>query len=485
MNHSLPSRKVKTVKFLDKEELDSIHSASLDLLENLGVKVFSNEALKILDKSGARVDYDKQTVRIPQHLVGEALRKCPKTIRLYARNPKLDVVLDGKHVFGTTDGTGLTTIDLETGERRAPTKDDVRKSALIVDALGHINMYYPTVTPADYAGHAHVLHEYDAALGSTEKHFISGATYLPEEADFLVEMASTFVGGKEELMKRPIISAVACMMSPLIIPLKETEAALEFAKYHVPIILMTMPLTGATGPVTVAGSVLVGNAQILAGITTLQMASPGTPVIYSSYPLSMEMKTGAFSVAFPEATLVTVGHIQMAKYYGLPSYGGGTISSSKVPDQQAAYEKSLCALTCMLVGGDVCGTIGLLENYTVLSYEQMLIDYEMYEYMLKLSEGIDVNDETLALETIYKVGAEGHFLAEKHTLKHAKEVWAPMLSDARPYSTWKEAGSKSVVERAREKAKQILSTHKPPSLDEGTRRKIHEIIKEGERKIPH
>jgi len=485
MNYSLPSRKVKTVKFLGKEELNSIHSASLDLLENLGVKVFSSEALKILDKSGARVDYDKQTVKIPQHLVGEALRKCPKTIRLCARNPKLDVVLDGKHIFGTTDGTGLTTIDLETGERRAPTKDDVKKSALIVDALGHINMYYPTVTPTDYPGHAHVLHEYDAALGSTEKHFVSGATYLPEEAGFLVEMASTFVGGKEELMKRPIISAVACMMSPLIIPLKETEAALEFAKYRVPIILMTMPLTGATGPVTVAGSVLVGNAQILAGITTLQMASPGTPVIYSSYPLSMEMKTGAFSVAFPEATLVTVGHIQMAKHYGLPSYGGGTISSSKVPDQQAAYEKSLCALTCMLAGGDVCGTIGLLENYTVLSYEQMLIDYEMYEYMLKLSEGIDVNDETLALETIYKVGAEGHFLAEKHTLKHAKEVWAPMLSDARPYGTWKEAGSKNVVERAREKAKQILSTHKAPSLDEGTRRKIHEIIKEGERKIPH
>lgn len=480
-----PIRRVRSLEILSTDELNVIHLASLDLLENLGVKVFSNEALKILDESGANVDYSKQTAKIPQHLVDEALKKCPKTIRLSARNQELDVVLDGRHIFGTTDGTGLATIDLDTGERRQPTKDDVRRTALMVDALDHINMYYPTVTPLDCPGHAHVLHEYEAALNNTEKHFISGATYLPEEADFLLQMASTLVGGKEELMKQPIISAVACMMSPLIIPLKETEAALEFAKYHVPVILMTMPLTGATGPITVAGSILVGNAQILGGIVALQMASAGTPIIYSSYPLSMELKTGAFSVAFPEATLVTVGHIRMAKYYGLPSYGGGTVSSSKVPDEQAAYEKSLCALTCMLAGGDVCGTIGLFENYTVLCYEQMLIDYEMYEYMLKIAAGIEVNDETLAIETIYKVGAEGHFLAEKHTLKHANEVWAPMLSDPRPYATWKEAGSKSVVERARDKVREILSSHKPPDLDSGVKRRVHEVVEEGEKRIPH
>lgn len=458
---------------------------SLDILENLGLKVSSNEALKILDQSGANVDYKRQTAKIPQHLVDEALKKCPKTVRLFARNPKLDVVLDGRHVFGATDGTGLSTIDLNSGERRRSTKGDVSKTALIVDALDHINMYYPSVTPLDCPGHAHVLHEYEAALTNTEKPFISGATFLPEEADFLLQMASTLVGGEEELKKRPIISAVACMMSPLIIPANETEAALEFGKYHVPVILMTMPLTGATGPITVAGSVLIGNAQILGGIVTLEMANPGTPIIYSSYPLSMEVKTGAFSVAFPEATLVTVGHIRMAKHYGLPSYGGGTVSSSKIPDEQAAYEKSLCALTCMLAGGDVCGTIGLLENYTVLSYEQMLIDYEMYEYMLKIAGGIEVNDETLALETIYKVGAEGHFLAQKHTRNHANEVWAPMLSDASPYATWQKAGSKSVVERAKERVSEIFSSHKPPEMDPDLKRKIHEVVEEGEKRIPH
>jgi len=250
-----------------------------------------------------------------------------------------------------------------------------------------------------------------------------------------------------------------------------------------PVEVMTMPIAGANGPITVAGSILIGNAQFLAGNTIIQMANPGAPIMYSSYPLSMDMKTGAFSVAFPEASLITVGHIQMAKYYGLPSYGGGTISSAKVPDEHAAYEKATNALLCTLAGSDVCGTIGLVENYSVLSYEQMLIDYEMYTMILKMHEGINVDDDTLALDVIRNVGQEGHFLTQKHTLLHSREVWVPMLTDARPYPTWKEAGAKSVVERAREKVKQILKTHKPEPLDSNVKEKLTETIKDAEKNI--
>jgi len=139
----------------------------------------------------------------------------------------------------------------------------------------------------------------------------------------------------------------------------------------------------------------------------------------------------------------------------------------------------------MLAGGDICGTIGLLENYTVLSYEQLLIDYEMYDMMLRLAQSIDVNEDTLALDTIYKVGPEGHFLAEKHTLEHTKDVWIPMLADPAPYGTWKDKGAKSVVDVAKEKAKEIIATHKPTSLDRDVKKRLAEIIKEGEREIPH
>ena len=478
-------RKLKPMEVLDKDDLTNIHLNSLELLEKMGVKVFSKEALTILEESGADVDHKKQMAWIPPYLVEEALRKAPKSFKLCARNPKNDVKLDGSHISCSTDGTGLSTIDLETGERRPSTKDDVAKSALIIDALKGADLYYPTVTPLDFPKHAHVLHEYDAALDNTQKHFISGATYLPEEANYLIKMAAAVAGGLKELRERPIISAVACMMSPLILPLGETDAALEFSKQGIPVVAMTMPLTGATGPITLAGSVLIGNAQILGINTVIQMKYPGAPVIYSSYPLSMEVRTGAFAVSFPEATMVTVGHIQMARHYGLPNLGGGTIGSAKIPDEQAAYEKALCGLMCMLAGGDICGTIGLLENYTVLSYEQLLIDYEMYDMMLRLVQGIDVNEDTLALDTIYKVGPEGHFLAEKHTLDHTKDVWIPMLADPAPYGTWKDKGAKSVVDVAKEKAKEILATHRPTLLDRDVKKRLAEIIKEGEKGIPH
>jgi trimethylamine--corrinoid protein Co-methyltransferase len=476
-------RKVKPLELLSRDDLEAIHKYSLNILEEIGVKIYSDKALEILEKSAAYVDRDKQVAKFPSYLVEEALRKCPKSVKLCARNPKLDVILDGRHIYGTTDGAGTSTIDLETGERRLPTKEDVAKTAIVADSLDYINSYYTCVTPMEVPKSIHILHEYDAAVNNTEKHFISGATDQPEAASHLIKMAAAVVGDAEELRKRPIISSVACMASPLIVPLEAIEPSLEFGKYGLPVEVMTMPIAGANGPITVAGSVLIGNAQFLAGNTIIQMANPGAPIMYSSYPLSMDMKTGAFSVAFPEATLITVGHIQMAKYYGLPAYGGGTISSAKVPDEHAAYEKATNALFCTLAGSDVCGTIGLIENYSVLSYEQMLIDYEMYTMILKMLEGISVDDSTLALDVIRKVGQEGHFLAEKHTLLHSREVWVPMLTDARPYPTWKEAGAKSVVEKAREKVKEILKTHRPEPLDTNVREKLTEIIKSAEKSM--
>jgi len=477
-------RKLRPIEVLDKDDVTNIHLNSLELLEKMGVKVFSKEALTILEESGADIDHKKQTAWIPPYLVDEALRKAPKSFKLCARNPENDVRLDGKHIYCATDSKALSTIDLETGERRPPIKDDVAKTALIIDALKGADLYHPLALPLDFPKHTQILHEYDAALNNTQKH-VTSSPILPEDAIYLTKMAAAVAGGLQELRKRPIISAAACMMSPLILPLDQTDAALEFSKQGLPMVAMTMPLTGATSPITLAGSVLVGNAQVLGINTVIQMKYPGAPVIYGSFAMSMEVRTGAFAASFPEATMVTVGHIQMARHYGLPNLGGGTVGSSKIPDEQAAYEKALCGLMCMQAGGDICGTIGLLENYTVLSYEQLLIDYEMYDIMLRLVQGIDVNEDTMALDTIHKVGAEGHFLAEKHTLEHTKDVWMPMLTDPSPYGRWKDKGAKSVVDVAKEKVKEILATHKPTPLDKDIKKKLAEIIKEGEKVIPH
>lgn len=478
-------RKGKMLELLDQEDINKMHLASLELLEKVGVKVFSEQARKILERSGAKVDHKSQMAWIPPYLVEEALRKAPRSFVLYAGSGENDVKLDGNHISCITDGTGLATIDLEKGERRTSTKDDVARSALIIDALDYADIYLPLVIPQDFPKHSHVLHEYDAAMNNTQKHFLSGSVLLPKEAVYLVKMAAAVAGGLEELRKKPIISAAACPLCPMILPRDETDAGLEFAKHGVPVVPATMPLIGATGPITVAGSVIIGNVPILAMNTVIQMEYPGAPVIYSSYAMSMELRTGAFATSFPGAVLAMSSNVQLARYYGLPSWCLGTITSAKIPDQQAAYEKAVCGLMAMLVGSDICGALGMLENFTTLSYEQILIDYEMYTMMVKIAGGIDVNDETMALNTISKVGPEGHFLSEKHTLAHTKDVWMPIISDATQYATWKQRGGKSAVDVAREKVKEILETHKPTPLDKDVKKELAAIIKEAEDKLPH
>jgi len=477
-------RRLKPVKVFNDEDADRIHVLSLSLLQDMGVKVLSERALKILENAGAYVEHDKRIARIPSYIVEEALRKAPKAVTLYSRNPKHHLTLDGVHVYGVTDGAGTNVIDLETGKRRPPRKEDVAQTAVIVDYLEYMNLYYPTVTPRDTALHSHVVHEFDAALNNTDKHFVAGSMDDPRVVPFVVDMMEAVLGGEEEVRKRPIMSSVACQSSPLIVPFEAIEPSLELAKYNVPIIVMTMPIAGANGPVTVAGSVLIGNAQVLAALTILELAKPGSPVLYSSYPLSQDMKRGSQSVAFPEAIQIIAGHIQMAKYYGLPVFAGGTVSSSKLPDVQAAYEKSLNGLSTAMAGVDVgIGSIGLLENYNTLCYEQMLIDYEMYTMMLKLLGGIEVNDETLALDAIKRVGQEGHYLADKHTIAHFRETWQPLLSDARPYDAWLKAGGKSVVDTAKEEIQKILKTHMPPQLDKDVKQKLSKIVSKADEEL--
>ncbi len=476
--------KMKPLEVMSSVDAETIHINSLDLLESMGIKVFSEEGLSLLKDAGADVDMKTRIAKIPSHLVMESVRKCKRPVRLCARNPKNDFVLDGKHCYISTDGTGLSTIDLETGIRRNSTKKDVADSARIVDYLELMNMYYPLVTPLDVPKHAHTLHEFDAAFNNCEKHIISGATYLKEEAQYELKMAAAVAGGWDELKRRPLVSAVTCTTSPMVLGMT-TDAAIEFVRAGCPPMMMTMPLVGATSPMTIAGAVLVGNAQVLALTTVCQLAAPGSPVCYSTEPMAMDVQTGIFEGLFPAANMVRASHVQMARYYKIPIFVGGWGTCSKVPDAQAAYEKVLSAFMYYLSGTDITSGPGLLENWTVLSYEQLLIDYEIYTMMVDMLGSFPVTDESMAVEVTKKVGHEGHFLGQKHTIDHFKEMWQPVVTDGSTYQTWKASGSQSAVDHARAKAKEIIKTHQVAPLPDEVKMEFARIIKEGEEKIPH
>src|SRR5512137_1372637 len=471
---------MKRFEVMEHKDADAVHIRSLHLLEHMGIKVVSEEGRKLLKEAGAEVDEKTKVCKIPGALVEESVKKCMRPVKIAARNPKNDFVLDGKHCYTCTDGVGLATIDFETGERRGSTLKDVADSAKIVDYLPMMHMYNPLVTPLEVPKHAHTLHEFLASLENCEKHFTTGSTYQKEEAVQEIKMAAAVVGGMKKLKKRPIISSLTCTTSPMVLGMT-TDAAIEFARAGCPPLLMAMPLIGATAPMTVAGATLLGNAQVIALATVLQLAAPGSPLCYSTEPMAMDIQSGLFEGLYPAADMVRAAHVQMAKYYRIPIFVGGWGTCSKAPDVQAGYEKTFSAFLCYLSGADMTSGPGLLENWMVLSFEQLIIDHEMFTMMADMLKGFTVDDDTIPLDVIAEVGHEGHYMGEKHTLDHFRAMWQPMVTDGAPYKQWKAAGSLNAVDHARDKAKEILKSHVPEPLAADLKRNLESLVSEGEK----
>lgn len=467
-------RRVK-LNIVDKDSLEKIHSASLQILERVGVYVYSLRALRILEDCGCEVDRVSMRARINQDIVEEALRKCPREFTLYGRSPDYNIHLDGTQTYLFTNGTCTLIMDLNTGERRRAVYRDLVETAVLADALEGIHGYYPTVIPSDCPKHLHGLYELEASLNNTEKHIMLGSTSTLREAELQVKMAEAVIGDGE-LRRKPIISSVFCTSTPLRLDGEATDAALKFAESGVPIRVMSMPIQGVSSPVTIAGSISMANAEILSVVSIIQLAYPGAPLIYALDPIGIEPRVGRFTACNPSTLLINCASIQLAReYYNIPC-GDGFTSASKIPDSQAAYEVALTALSMMASGADIVSGPGGLENYNVFSYEQFLIDYEVSTLIFDMLNGFNIDEENLALDTVLRRVGGGVFLSDKHTLKHIRSLWMPLISDLNPYETWMRDGGKNTARRARDKAREILNTHKPTPLDPDIRRRLRDIV---------
>jgi len=470
-----------TLNLLSKDELKNIHNATLEILENPGLIIPSKRALEILEKTGANVNYEKSSVIIPSHIVEEALKKAPKTIRYCARNPKHDILLEKKETYFTTDGAGVYIRDMETGERRSSTSEDLAQWARIMDSLSKIHVLWPSITPTELPGSLQRIHALITALNNTEKH-VEQQAFNAREAQYEIEIAAAVVGGKGGLRKRPIISAVQCPVAPLKFDTGSIEAVIEFAKAGIPVVPLSMSLAGQTGPATLAGTLAVTSAEILGSLVVSEFANPRAPVLYGACPGNIDFRTGSMVIS-PEYGLINIGLAQLARYYDLPSEVCGGCSSSKVVDAQAAYERVLTLTPVILAGPDLVAGMGGLEDAKTMAPELLVIDNEILEGILRLAQGFDVSDETLALDIIREVGPGGHYLTQKHTIDHIKDHWIPKISDRRTYDSWLKADAKDIVTVAKEKVEEILATHKPEPIPEDTRKEISQIIKRYEEEV--
>ncbi len=469
------------INFLLEGEIKAIHNASLQVLENTGIKVMSKKALDILKKAGARVDYETNHVTIPRDLVEEALKRAPKIIKYCARNPKYDFVLNKQEPHFCADGGPPFIRDWDTGKHRYSTNEDLARCSLIADYLDHVHLIWPLGTSMDVPPPMRYIIDMYTCLSNTEKHF-EGDSTSAKEARYQIEIAAAISGGKEKLRERPIFSVIACTISPLTHDKGITEGAIEYARAGVPVVIDPAPMVGETGPATLAGTMVVSNVEFLSGLVILEFASPGAPVVYSAGVVSVDFRTGA-GIQSPETNLMNLAFNQLAHYYDLPSEIKASRSDSKLIDVQDGYEKAISLVTHILSTPDIILGLGELEIGRLTSPEALVIDNEIIDYALRFAQGFEVNDDTLAVELIDTVGPGGIYLGEKHTLEHFRKRWMSRISDISTFETWEKKGSKSIDEAAKEKVREILATHKPASIDEEVQGEIAQILKRAETEL--
>jgi len=424
------------------------------------------------------VDFESQIVKLPPDVVMEAMSHAPRYYTMGARSPAHDLNLDGTAMYCATDGTGTETIDFETRQRRASKKDDVGKTARLTDYLSSLGFYWPIVSAQDYSATA-PLHELDASFNNTVKHVQSETLMGEKMARYAVEMAQVIAGDEATMRQRPPLSSLVCTIAPLAQDVGGMESALIFAEAGLPVGFMSMANTGSTAPATIAGTIAVADAEIVAAMVLIQMAYPSAPVYHSLMPGMMHPRTGAYLGSAWEGGVFNAVGVELAHTWGVPTLVGSFGTDAQVPGWQSATEAGAILLLCALCGAETGSGMGLLESCTLLYPEAILLDTDIYHRVRLYAAGLDVSPEDFALDVVKAVGPRGHYLAQKHTRDHLRQR---QFSDlvAQPKAG---GGYRDPIQVAREKVDWILEHHQPEPLDEAKQAELKRILEAAEREL--
>lgn len=457
---------------LSRDQLERIHFASLEILERTGVILHLPEAVKLLQDAGANVT-EENRVRIPSHLVEWALSVAPKRIVLANRKGKRVMPLERNNVFYGPGSDCPNVIDFRTGDRRSGTLQDIHDGSKVCDALPNIDFLMSMNLAGDIPQEHADLYQMQAMLTNSTKPILFVTTEF-EGCEKVVEMAEIVAGGPDALRCNPFCALYINVTAPLVHNEEALQKLLFMAEKCLPTTYTPVVLRGVSGPITPAGAVAYANAGELAGLVLAQLKRQGAPVLLSGGTQDMlDMRTMLDIYAAPPNRVLCV---EMAHYYGLPIFGLGGASDSKVPDQQAAAEIAFSLLTETMVGTHLVHDVGYMEGGLTYSLEMLVMADEMIRWVKEFMRGEMVDEETLALDWIDKVGPGGDFLKVKHTKDHYLEDWYPTLFDRQNRASWEEAGEQTLRDRARDKVNQILSEHQPEPLPEDVARGIQDVI---------
>jgi trimethylamine---corrinoid protein Co-methyltransferase len=465
---------MKTNRFevLSPQEIQQIHAASMDVLANVGVKVDYAVARQIFARAGASVDETSGVVYLPETLVMQAIAKAPRSFRLYGADGNFSVEIGcGEPVFAAL-GTPTAVLDLETGEHRPSTLQDLVHHIQLIDSSRNIHCMQMDVWPTDLPMTTIHTEAIWAWAHHSRKPFGLGCYGYRPTLD-MMEMMAIASGGKQVFKQRPSFFGICSTVSPLQMTQIQVEGMLICAEYGQPVTMSPEGIAGTTAPVTLAGLLVQENANILAHIVLAQLFRPGTPVLYGTVSTIANLRNGTVALGAVETGLITAASVQLAKSYGLPCRSVGSVTEAKCEDYQAGFERFATLLPAVLGGVDYITCAGTLDSSMLESDALLVLDDEVCAAALRMSRGIEVDETTLALDVIRKVGSSGNYITEKHTMQHYRtEHFLPQLMVREPYESWEKAGAKSALDLARQKARQLLTDHKPVELDPSVEKEL-------------
>jgi len=463
---------------VDERQVQRLAEGTLEILAETGVHCPSEKCLNIYADHGADVDFRKQIVRISPDLVLASLRTAPRDYTMGARFPGYDLDLSRGNMYCGTDGCGVETIDFKTRERRASCKEDVAIMARVSDALSSLSFYWPIVSAADHPSTA-PLHELDASYNNTVKHVQSETVMGEEMGRYAIEMARVIAGNEENMRARPPLSLLVCCIAPLGQDKEGMESALLFAEAGLPVGFMSMANVGSTGPATLAGTVVAGDAEIVSALVLIQMAYPGAPVFHSFMPGIMHPRTGGYLATAWEGTLLYPIGVEMAHHWGVPSLAGIFATDGRVPGWQQAGDAATSLMLCALAGAETGSGLGLLESCQLLYPESIILDSDIYHRIRIETAGLDTSPYEMALDVIKDVGPRGLFLKHRHTRDHLRErVFSDITGQFDPSGKVRDP-----IEVARVKVEDIIQNHHPEPLEDVQKAELTRILAAADREI--
>lgn len=477
----IPNRRILNsippTQVLNAEQLDKLHDASMQIVEEIGISFMDDEVLDIWHQAGAKVDHKAQHVWIDRGLLLDLVARAPSEFTWRARNPQWNRHVGGNEITFVPNGGVIFAQDLDKGRRPGLMEDytNFLKLMHMCNAIHYTGdqLVVPHDIPVSFR---HLRRSY-AALTLTEKPFMEAphGRIIPADA---VEMANIVFGEDVTQGGDPVLGGIINSSSPLRYDDRMLGGIVTYARANQVLIITPFILAGAMSPITMASAVAQQNAEALAGIALTQLLRPGTPVIYGGFATNIDMKSGAPAFGTPEGAWAMMAGAQFARRYNLPYRGSGSLNTSKTPDAQAAYETMWTIWPAVMAHTNfVMHSVGWLEGGLTVSYEKIIIDMENLAMFSHFFQGVEISDETLALDMIAQVGPGGHHFGTPHTqARYSTEFYPEFLGDRQNYELWVENGAEDAAKRANKIWKQLLREYETPPMDAATQEALADFV---------